>query len=350
MVENGLTITYVLMFWDKETWPNGEGAPCARFKTEDEVDRYLDFVRFIVRHFKDRVQYYELWNEPDIANYCPKWIQVEDYLNLARRTVPVIREEYPEAKIVVGGVSNLRFWPSHPYLFDILESDIMPLVDVIAWHPMYGTSPDYEVYREYYYNYPSLAQEIKDVASAHGFDGEYQADELTWRTPETVIPSQPWVHSPTVADKYLSRGVLMHLGMDIGAGVGGPDRVVPCLCTVMAGALPVDVPVRIQTAVTDTVTHTFSSPNDQHLVALWTDGIAADFDPGITTTVTLPGLTDHTVTGVDILHGYEQELIASEEDRDLVIHDLLVKDYPIILRASPIRRVFLPVVLKRHRN
>jgi hypothetical protein len=73
-----------------------------------------------------------------------------------------------------------------------------------------------------------------------------------------------------------------------------------------------------------------------------------EYDPGITTTLTLPGLSDQRVMGIDVLHGFEQRVIASEEDGNLVIRDLLVKDYPIMLRVSRIRRVFLPVVLKGH--
>ncbi len=163
MADNGLTIAYVLMFWDKETYPGGEGAPCARFKTEREIERYLEFVRFTVEHFKDRVQYYEIWNEPDIREFCPKWIELADYIHLVKRTVPVIREVYPEAKIVVGGVSNTRFPDAYDYLFGLLESDLMPLVDVISWHPMYGTSPEYELYQDYYYDYPAMVQRIKDT-------------------------------------------------------------------------------------------------------------------------------------------------------------------------------------------
>lgn len=85
LAENGVTITYVLSFWDKATWPGGEGANALRFKTEGEIERYLEFVRFIVRHFKDRIQRFEMWNEPgDIA--------VQDYANLVKHVVPIIRE------------------------------------------------------------------------------------------------------------------------------------------------------------------------------------------------------------------------------------------------------------------
>jgi parallel beta-helix repeat protein len=331
MADNGIIITYVLTFWDKMTYPGGEGAPCARFKTEGEIERYLEFVQFIVHHFKDRVQYFEIWNEPDIREYCPKWIESVDYINLVKRTVPVILEASPEAKIVVGGVSNLKFSGAYDYLFDLLESDIMPLVDVVAWHPMYGTSPAYDLYRDYYYQYPSIVQEIRDVASAHGFDGEYQADEIGWSTPETAISDQPWVYSPTVAAKYFGRGILMHLGMDVGVGAPDDNSVVRNLCTLMAGAEPADLQVQIQSTATNIVSYTFSTPNGDHMVALWTDGVAVDNDPGIETTLTIPDFIAGEVIGLDILYGIEQQIITDNEDGNLVIRDLLVKDYPIIL-------------------
>ena len=114
----------------------------------------------------------------------------------------------------------------------------------------------------------------------------------------------------------------------------------------MAGAEAATLPVGIQSTVTNTVSYTFSFPNDDHLIALWTDGVAVENDPGITTTVTLTGFTDHSVKGIDVLHGFEQPAITGEENGNLVIHDLLVKDYPIILRLSSTRHVFLPIVLK----
>jgi hypothetical protein len=334
MAGNGLTITYVLTFWDKLTYPGGEGAPCARFKTEGEIERYLEFVRFIVRHFKDRVQYFEIWNEPDIREYCPKWIEAADYINLVKRTVPVIREEYPEAKITVGGVSNTRFPEAYTYLFDLLESDIMPLVDVVSWHPMYGTSPAYDLYKEYYYEYPAMVQKIKDVATIHGFVGEYQADEIGWSTPETAIPDQPWVYSPTVAAKYFGRGILMHLGMDIGVGVPDDNTMVRNLCTLMADAEPVDMPMQIQSTATNIVSYTFSLPDGDYLVGLWTDGIAVENDPGIGATLTITGFSASEVIGVDVLYGLEQELVTETENGSLVLRNLIVKDYPILIRFT----------------
>ena len=331
MADNGLTITYMLTFWDKETYPGGEGAPCARFKTEEEIEHYLEFVQFTVHHFKDRVQYFEIWNEPDIREYCPKWIETGDYINLVKRTVPVIRAEYPEAKIVVGGVSNTRFPNAYDYLFDLLESDIMPLVDVVSWHPMYGTSPAYDLYKDYYYGYPAMVQKIKDVATAHGFTGEYQADEIGWATPANAVSDQPWVYSPTVAAKYFGRGILMHRGMDVGVGLGNANDLVRNLCTVMAGVNPVSLPIQIQSEATNIVSYTFSLPDGGYLVGLWADGEAVENDPGVEASLTIPGLSARETIGIDILYGLKQELIFETGNGDLIIRNLLIKDYPTII-------------------
>lgn len=350
LANNGIQMTYFLTFWDKATWPGGEGAPCPRFKTEEEIQRYLDFVKFIVGHFKDRIQTYEIWNEPDNQG-CPQWIEVEDYINLVQRVVPVIREKYPEAKIQVGGTAGLSNPDSQAYLFAILESDIMPLVDVVSWHPFFGNSPEYDA--EYYYAYPSIVQNIKDAASNHGFTGEYEADEMNWRPHSDPDPDHPWTYSDPVCAKYHARGILMHLGTDVTAGnlrishqYAAPSFVVRNLSTLMVGAEPMTLPVQIQSSVTNTVSYTFSLPDDNCLIALWTDGVAVDDDPGITATLTLSGFLDHILTGIDVLHGYKQQMITSEEDGNLIIRDLLVKDYPIILRLSSTKYIFLPIVLK----
>ena len=343
LADNGITLTYVLSFWDKEYVAQGGEVLYPRFKTEDDIQRYLDFVQFIVHHFKDRIQYYEIWNEPDIRDTI-QWIEVEDYIKLVKRTIPVIRQEYPEAKIVVGGLSYLIQSDIQEYLFTILRSDdIMPLVDVISFHSMYGTSPEYDLHKQYYYNYPSLIQEIKDTASAHGFTGEYVADELSWMTPECI--AYPYTYySETVAAKYYARGIMMNLGIDVivsqfyAVPEEHPIQIVSTirnLATVMAGNKPIDLPIEIQSEATNIKSYSFSLSNGDKLLALWTDGIAMDADPGIEAKLTISGFPAKEVVGIDVLNGFEQQMIMSIEDGNLVIRNLLVRDYPIILRFSP---------------
>ncbi len=338
LASNGIIITYWLTFWDKANHPKGWQPVESRFKTEEEIERYLDYVRFIVRHFKGRIQYYEIWNEPD--NAVPlQWIHVDDYINLVRRTVPVIREEYPEAKIVVGSI-KLQNPSSRDWLFSLLGSDVMPLVDVVSWHAMFGISPKHN--GQHYYEYPSLVEQIRNEASAHGFEGEYRGDDLLWRSPDCFWcnPNDP-LDSNIAAAKYFARGIVMHLGLDITPGVQSINSLrlesystIRNLSTLMAGAKPMGLTVEIQSEATNIMSYGFTLPNGDRLLALWTDGVAVDDDPGVPATLTIPGFDGWNTTGIDILYGFEQPLITSSENGNLIIRDLLIKDYPIIIRLS----------------
>jgi parallel beta-helix repeat protein len=342
--ENGVKVTYLLIFRDDEL--GGEGRSLRpRFKTEEEIQRYLDYVRFIISNVKGHVTYYEIWNEPNIADSV-QWIEAEDYIKLVQRIVPVIRQEDPQAKIVLAGTTYLREPGSRDYTFSLLRSDVMPLVDVISWHPMYATSPEFD--SEYYYEYPSIIQQIKDTASAHGFTGEYHAGELTWWTePEPGAKEWGIWYSDIVAAKYHARSTVMHLGMDISVTNNTTpssflsrrfaDAAITNLCTIMAGAETASLPVEIETAATNIMSYGFSLSNGDYLFALWTDGAAIDDDPGVIATLTFPSFSAGEVVGIDALYGFEQQIKANMEDGNLVVHNLFVKDYPIILHFKHVQ-------------
>jgi len=100
----------------------------------------------------------------------------------------------------------------------------------------------------------------------------------------------------------------------------------------MAGASPASLAVEIESAATDILSYGFALPDGDSLFALWTNGVAVDHDPGVRATIVFPGLSASKVIAIDVLHGYEQELIFEMVDGNLVIRNLLVLDYPIILR------------------
>ena len=35
-----------------------------KFQSEGEINRYLDYVHFVVSHFRGRIRHYQIWNEP----------------------------------------------------------------------------------------------------------------------------------------------------------------------------------------------------------------------------------------------------------------------------------------------
>ena len=106
------------------------------------------------------------------------------------------------------------------------------------------------------------------------------------------------------------------------------------LCTIIAGAQPESLPIEIGSEATNIRSYGFSLPSGDRLLALWTDGVATDDDPGIEATVTLLELSGYKVVGIDVLNGFQQELVTSTEDGNPVINNLRVKDYPIILHLT----------------
>jgi len=337
LLDEGITIRYCIVFWDPDSPGQISTTGYSRFKQEGEIQRYLDYAQFIARHFKGRIEYYEILNEPYAGGDTQQSVEVEDYIELVRQVIPVIHQEDPSAKIVVGAIPNLYEPGDYDFLLNILNSDIMQLVDGISFHPMHGVSPDFE-YRKDYYDYPFVVQEIKDIANASGFIGEYFADELVWRTSINPLSSEPWIYTEIAAAKYHARGIVMNLGMNLRTGLALESLedlpyivgTVRNISTVMSGASPM---IPQYEAVHPSVrSYVFSYPDGSQMIALWTDGIASENSPGISVTLTFPEFTAGTVIGVDVLRSFDQEMIISMEDRNLVIRDLLIFDYPIILR------------------
>jgi len=204
---------------------------------------------------------------------------------------------------------------------------------------MFGTSPAYERLRSYYYEYPEIVREFKATAEAHGFIGEYIADGLNWRTQATYSEEEPWIYSAVQAAKYYARGLVMHLGMNITAEIFGWARdteiaeSVRRLCTAMAGHEAIDMPVQVDIDYPGPVAYcSFRYPNGDRMLAIWTDGIAQDEDPGVPATIEFPSLVASSVTGIDVLHGFQQELTFEVEKDTTVVRNVLVKDYPVLIR------------------
>ncbi len=349
-IERGWKIVLGLVYWDESANERvaQQGLDYSRYETEEEVQAYLNHIQSMARHLKGRIEYYEILNEPNAAIGSQQYVQPDDYINLVRRVAPIIRQEDPGAEIVFGAVASAFSGMGDEgieYLFSIVESDVVSFVDVISWHPFNGESPGDLASRDYYYGYPDLVRRIKSVATSYGFSGEFMASELFWRSPPTweiCIGCGGPESSIIQAAKYYARGITLHLGLDVIVGVGGLHTVklihtvVRNLCVAMAGHEAIDMPAEVDIDYEPVAYCSFRYENGDRMLAIWTDGIAQDEDPGIPATIRFPGLAAETVTGIDVLHGFEQELVFEVDGDDTIIRDLLVKDYPILIRLSDV--------------
>ena len=220
------------------------------------------------------------------------------------------------------------------YLFAILDSDVMPLVDAISWHPFYNNRAD----ETYYQTYPDLVGQIRARAEAHGFQGEYIAEEMGWAIEGYPSTEGQLLTTAARSMVYQLRTIVTHRALDVVPIIGPPGREqsLPIARTnaLLAGATPTPIGVRVTASAAHLRQYAFSLPNGDRLVALWTDWLPVDEDPGVPATVTLEGLAGSTAEAIDVMAGTAQQLVTTDVNGGLVIGDLLVKDYPTFIRVS----------------
>lgn len=130
LIESGVEMLYTLTYWDLQiSITDGY----SRFRDDAEIERFLEFTRFIVSRYQGKIKRYSLLNEPNLTD-GQRGVRVEDYIRLAKRVVPAIREIEPDAKIIVGEMTPLIEPNALDYLLTIACSDLMPQVDGLAWH------------------------------------------------------------------------------------------------------------------------------------------------------------------------------------------------------------------------
>ncbi|MCC6485818.1 MAG: DUF11 domain-containing protein [Armatimonadetes bacterium] len=90
---------------------------------------WTDFVKDFVGHYKDRVKYWELWNEPD-QGWC--WNAGQDvYAEILRSGAEAVRSADPSAKVVSGGYANGATSNLQTIYNELPDKPF----DMVAWHP-----------------------------------------------------------------------------------------------------------------------------------------------------------------------------------------------------------------------
>ncbi len=97
----------------------------------------------MVNHFRGRVKYFEIWNEED-GWFMDAWADnnsvrlVKDYGRALLAAAKAIKETYPEAVVVFGGVAG----SSPDFARIALDQGAGPLIDVFAFHPYGHATPE----------------------------------------------------------------------------------------------------------------------------------------------------------------------------------------------------------------
>lgn len=344
--ELGIETKFHLSFWDMNFRLNGGSINHHRLHDDAEMERYLVYVKRTVTQLKGLIDIYSLWNEPN-ANYdFYQYIEAEDYINMAERAIPIIRQVDPEAKIAYAGTCDFLDEGRHEYSTKLLTSNVIALADILEVHTLNNdASPSFR--SEYYYGYVDMWNEIKALAEEHGFRGEYVADELNYRSVYSLNVLQPengpyHPYEPEVAAKYIGRMIVINRGMSISIGTSGTDahsrpaegNMIRNLAYLMEGweAEPLIVTVEAQS---DQIRqYTFIDDNGSRYVAIWNDGEAEVMSMDTVCRITVNGMQAVTAEAWDPFTSLKQSLMIDTSKGNTVLDGILLKDYPIIIKIS----------------
>jgi hypothetical protein len=325
--------------------------------TPEYLEAYKNYVRFMVRHFRDRVHYFEIWNEPNDTYAWPQGPNPAQFAQLVKAAAAVIRTEAPTAKIILGSASGspsqFESQPEnqHRWLYDNMDQGIGPLVDVIAWHPFYNVDPD----SDYFRRYPSLVREFQAYAQSRGFKGTYMATEINWgswpgemRKAKVLLRAfltnlglgvTPFVNNAFDGSIYWNMSLLRNTFSQQPYNVVMPEPsfyALRTLSTVMEGTNVASAAVNFSDPTTPYETYVFKTEGGELLLVIMTPGTSEnDFSHYRQTDLTLKNFRVAAVTGVDLIDGVEQELKYQQQGADVVVPGIRVPDYPMIIKLAP---------------
>ncbi len=103
---------------------------------------WLKFVEAVVERYKDQINYWEVWNEPNHHHYWGAEPNGKDYGILLRESAKVIRKTDPDAIVLGGSMAGL----DPTFTEDFLSVGTENLIDIITYHN-YGAIPEQRIYK-----------------------------------------------------------------------------------------------------------------------------------------------------------------------------------------------------------
>lgn len=172
-------------------------------KTSEQIEAFTRYVAWMVNHFRGRVEYYEIWNEPNIDYWNPE-PSPEEYGKLFKASAEVLHQTDPQAKIVFGALASADV----DFAKRALDScHCSAAIDVFAYHnyPGYGSNVNPEAVRanadtnasskplrDMVRNYPGIRRDLVF------WDDEFNDGIPSWTDSDASVQA-----------KYIPRGLII---------------------------------------------------------------------------------------------------------------------------------------------
>lgn len=115
---------------------------------------FVNYAGKVIQRYKDRVKYWEVWNEPDSAVYWKQQDSLKSYCGLLKEVYLAAKKIDPDCKILNGGIANGLASINHLY-----DNGAKDYFDILNLHffasPLHGKNA-----RKAVASYPKLAYKI----------------------------------------------------------------------------------------------------------------------------------------------------------------------------------------------
>lgn len=92
--------------------------------------QFAAYAANVVGRYKSRIKYWEIWNEPDLAQYWVPQDNMVAYAQLLKTVYPVLKKEDPTCLVVAGGFAKIPFSLKRVYRNGAGDS-----FDIVSIHP-----------------------------------------------------------------------------------------------------------------------------------------------------------------------------------------------------------------------
>ena len=125
-------------------WARGWVGEVPLYHGEKGMNAWLAYVSALCRHFRGRVRYFEIWNEPEAfwAHKGEKLLDMsleqkaKDYTEFVARTAEVVRREIPGAQIIADVAQT-----GTGYIKALKKAGLADVIDIFSYH-FYGPLPE----------------------------------------------------------------------------------------------------------------------------------------------------------------------------------------------------------------
>ncbi len=202
---HGISVLPVLAYGtDWASTAPADASPSRRRTTMPRIEAWERFVRAVVERYHDRIDVWEIWNEPNSTTFfapAPGQEQADCYVQLLTSAYRVIKEVDPSAKVLIGGFTPKHWLANQAHLHERLFMErifaVSPVpFDIAATHPY--TAPNHKTaHSATVAKLEHLASFVRDPMVERG-----EAARPIWFT-ECGTPTMPSILTEREAANYM---------------------------------------------------------------------------------------------------------------------------------------------------